>query len=342
MLTVSHGSTASYKKDTFVDISESIAIATKLTDKELRSPPTNYSATNYTLSKTTSPSNAKLNWNKKAVIKGPLIVPSLHAIGFKTNNGERQSLLNRLSGTKGDIVRHCAASRKTDRALVENTLTNVDRQIGFHNQTLKTVKFIGKKYKTIYDKFKNTKNEIKKALQINCRFTADNTIPEVYFDNKPLKLIGGNPNAWWQSKIFKISSFKDGKVFACMCQNAEKTSSNTEYVHSNSGGLIVKSDVPDYFSTDFTKIFSTDFTKCKWKVRASLIENDHPPRDKANREWYENDYDDSDSDSKWDNPVQSSSLFYLEDFDKTNNKFKIWAKGTGKKYVWFRYKDKER
>lgn len=337
MLIVSHGSTASYKKDTFVNISESIAIATKLTDKELRSPPTNYSATNYTLSKTTSPSNAKLNWNKKAVIKGPLIVPSLHAIGFKTNNGDRQSLPNRLSGTKGDIVRHCAASRKTDRARVENTLTNVDKQIGFHNQTLKKVKFIGKKYKTIYDKFMNTKNEIKKALQINCRLTADNTISKVYFDDK-LLTISGNPYAWWQSKIFKISSFKDGKVFACMCQNSEKTSSNTEYVHSNSGGLIVKSDVPDYFSTDFTKIFSTDFTKCKWKVFASLIDNDDPPSDEAHRKWYENDYDDS----KWENPVQSSSRFYLEDFDKTNNKFKIWAKGTKKKYVWFRYKDTKR
>lgn len=336
MLATSHYATVICKKDSFVNLSKIQNTANEMVAKSLKEPTPNYSPQNYEQSSQKNGDiTQSLKWGKTAVVKGPLIVPSLYAIRFqKGPNGKSQSLLNAISGTRDDIVQYCAVDSKypyriIDRMNVKTALQNVNNAIKANEAVRRKAIERTQRIEASYKNFIATEDALRSFLKTKCQLTADNNILGVYFNNTLLSLAGNKSN-WYARKTFEIDNFKDGKVFACKCSNYERNSADTEYNHSRTAGLIVKSEDRNYFST----YIISDKIKQYWKVYHNTTGTD-PPKDKNGNQWYENGFDDS----AWNSPVKSESAFYL-DRVASESQFKIWGGKKGNKYVWFRYKER--
>lgn len=303
-----------------------------------------YSASNYKISKISKTNDYSnyfsagkdkhLVWNKPVVFQAPLIVPSLVSLKFA---GSDKTLSEIIRREQKNIVQECTAARGNDTRRIAEELQNVNNRIVLHDQLVKFSNIRKKNTQTLYNNLKASKQQFKNALQIQCHMTADNSLMECWHNNVDVQFEKNiyqeaDQNNWTIPKSFKINNFKDGKVFACKCSNAEVSPENTTYQHQRTGGLIVVSEYLTTFSTLRIPVVLKN-----WKVFSSNNIDALPDN------WYRNDYDDS----NWKPPVGSSSAFYLQYVDRNGkNKtfshpaFKIWGGQNQNKYVWFRYKER--
>lgn len=320
-----------------------------------------YSNTNYRISRGDKNIQKSLVWKKNAYIDAPLIVPSLKALRFRDT---KKNLHQMLEKTKHNIVKQCAKERTQDNKDVQDTLSAVNMMIRRSDMVKRLATFRAKHMKQKYDNLVATiaggqnHKSLKELLVMDCLLTVDNFLVQVFFDDKPLNVIG-NYRSWWTPKSFQINNFRQGKVFACKCGDEETTEIDEAFNHSEHAGLIVKSEFPQSFST----LHGIDIF-ANWRVYRSTHKHDDP-KAQGNVQWYESGYDDSGS--EWEHPVFSTSGFELtyslyfrdnagvlrvkpadvivkEWWQKTmterDRDWKIWAGENRNKYVWFRYKER--
>lgn len=297
-----------------------------------------YKATNYRIARGNDHVQTALVWDKPARMQSPLIVPSLNALKFRDTN---QSLLQTIASTKRDIVRDCAVQRSVDVENVDKTLATVNALIAKNDMVMEMARHRTQYVKEHFMELFETQDAFKDKLQLKCRMTVDNFLEQAYFDNQKLFEYGNYKN-WESPKTFKLSNFKNGKVFACKCGDQESTDFDTKFNHSEHAGLIITSEYDWYFSTltywpgDATKEIGKEKN---WRVYHST-HNDRGPPDQNGVKWYEAEYDDS----EWKMPSRSTSTFTLtgdsfveEQYEKY---WKIWGGENDNKYVWFRYKER--
>lgn len=322
-----------------------------------------YTETNYRIARGDRSIQESLVWNKDAYIDAPLIVPSLKALRFRDT---KKNVHEMVEKTKNNIVQTCAKERANDNKDVNDTLSVVNTMIRRSEIVEMLATFRANHMKQQYENLvatvagSNGHEPLKELLVMDCLMTADNfLLGDVYFDDTILTVIGDEKD-WESPKSFKISNFRNGKVFACKCGDMEQDEYDETTDHSKEAGLIVKSEFPKWFSTSHDE----EAILANWRVYHSSHKRDDP-KAQGNVKWYEKNYDDSGS--EWGPAVFSTSGFRLNYSDKyidttgefrskpadiimkeewqrtdvnNDNAWKIWAGKNRNKYVWFRYKER--
>jgi hypothetical protein len=290
-----------------------------------------YALPNYLMARGTDGVSQDYTWKQPAVMTEPVYMQSLSTLMFADTN---ESAHDRIKEKSSEVVGKCVSSFHTLNKDSQTVWRDADRQLELH-RLAKAVHDAEKRTKalqTTYAALEDLDKRLVPLLHIKCRFTVDNILLDVFYNNSRVQAGGGAYNNWTQAKTLQLTNYRKGVVIAFKCRDWESNAMNFKnsgsISHHPTAAFVLKSDFLDHISSDISK----KYIKGNWRVYHTSDEADPHP------DWYKNDFDDS----SWSLPTQALSGMKL-DGGADEATYKIWGGGLTlpeNKYVWFRYKER--
>jgi hypothetical protein len=290
-----------------------------------------YALPNYLMARGTAGIQQDYIWKQPAVMTEPVYMQSLRTLRFADTD---ESAHDRIKQQSSEVVDKCVSSFRTLNREAQTVWRDADHQLELH-RLAKEVHDAEKRteaLRTTYASLEELDKKLVPLLHIKCRFTVDNILLDVFYNNAHVQAGGGSYNNWTAAKTLQLTNYRMGVVIAFKCRDWESNAMNFRnsgsISHHPTAALILKSDFLDTISSDISK----KYIKGNWRVyHRSDPADPHP-------DWYKNDFDDS----SWSPPEQALSGMKL-DGGKDEATYKIWGGNYDRpenKYVWFRYKER--